>query len=506
MKKWFILALALTLALSSMGGIATASQGGDAKITIMTSEHPKYPYNTETQSVFQWIKEATGVTLEIESVTSEGYAEKKALVLATNNLPDVIQVSQGDLNEYARLGAFVNLSDHEALLPNYLAARATVPNIELTGVDGGIYSFAKIGYEPMLGKTGAGIRVDVLEANGLAVPTSYEELADVLAALKEAYPQSFPWSARQLWSFMNEVCYNFGTVYNLGFDVEKDTYFYGYLTDEMKDVLTYLNDLYTRGLLDPDFYTNSNDQLTADIATGSCFFITNNVNFISDYNAALQNEDPNGVFEMIPPLSRGDVHRGLVANPYEMIGTGFAVSAKAGNVEQILAFFDWLYSPEGAAITNFGKEGETFEYVDGLPEFTDAVLRENKAEADVIKEIELGLTHNIMAVHYNQRQWFANQVGYRNMTTLLNSEKITQWTEEGLLQMQPAVSPAMTEEETEEYKKLFNVVDTLASENCIKFIIGERSLEEYDAFVQSLKDAGAERLVELTNLAYDRIR
>ncbi|HML48959.1 MAG TPA: hypothetical protein PKE04_19640, partial [Clostridia bacterium] len=99
-----------------------------------------------------------------------------------------------------------------------------------------------------------------------------------------------------------------------------------------------------------------------------------------------------------------------------------------------------------------------------------------------------------------------SQIGYRDMTTLLNSTKITQWNAEGLLQMQPAVSPSMTEEETEEYKKLFNGVDTLASENCIKFIIGERSLDEYDAFVQSLKDAGSERLVELTNLAYDRIR
>ena len=503
MKKLLSALIVLTLLLSAA---FCASAEEEVVITIMTSEHPKYPYNTQTQQVFEWIHELTGVTLEIEAISSDSYEEKKSVMLATNNLPDVIQVTQGDLSEYARLGAFVNLREYEALLPNYMAARAQVPNIELTEVDGGIYSFAKIGWEPMLGKTGPAIRTDLLEANGIAIPTNYDELADVLRQLKALYPDSYPWSARQMWSFMNELCYNFGTVDGLAFDVDKDQYVYGYLTPEMKDVLSYLHMLYEEGLLDPDFYTNSNDQLTADIATESCFFIMNNVNFIPDYNAALQNNNPDGHFEMIEPLAHGDVRRGLVGNPYEMIGTGFAVSAQAENIEQILSFFDWLYSEEGAITTNFGKEGVTFEYVNGVPEFTDYVLRENKSEADVIKEVELGLTHNIMAVYYNQRQWYASQVNYEGSATIQNSEKISQWYEEGLLQMQPAVAPSLTEEETEEYAEIFNVIDTIASENCVKFIIGERSLDEYDAFVEELQEAGAERAVEIYNTAYDRTR
>lgn len=503
MKRFLSLLLAVLMTAMLM---STAIADDGVTITIMTAEHPKYPYNTEKQAVFQWIKEKTGVTVEIEAVASESYSDKKAVILGTNNLPDVIQVSQSDLNEYARYGAFVNLSEYADIIPNYLAARASVPNMSLTEVDGGIYSFAKIGWEPMLGKTGAAIRMDVLKNNNLPVPTNYDELYETLKAIKALYPESYPWSARQAWSFMNEVCYNFGTVYGMGYDADKDAYVYGYLQPEMKETLTYLNKLFNEGLLDPDFYTNSNDQLTADIASESCFFITNNVNFVPDYNAALQVNNPEGYFQMIAPLAHGETHRGLVSNPYEMIGTGFAVNAKSDKIEEILKFFDWLYSEEGALITNFGMEGVTYTMVDGKAEFTDAILRENKSEADLIKEVEYGLTHNIMAVYYNQRQWYASEKNYQEGTIMQYSNQITKWYEEGLLQMQPAVAPTMTEEELEECSDLMANIETIASENCIKFIIGERSLDEYDDFVNALNEAGAERVVELYNTAYDRLR
>lgn len=238
MKRFLVLCMALCMCMSMLALPAQAANDG-LTITIMTAEHPKYPYNTETQDVFKWIKEATGVTLEIEASPSDSYSDKKAVILGSGNLPDVIQVSQGELNDYGRLGAFVNLKDYEELLPNYMAARAKVPNIEMTEVDGAIYSFAKIGWEPMLGKTGPVIRMDVLEKNNLAVPTSYDELYAVLKALKQAYPEAYPWSARQMWSFMNEVCYNFGTVYGMGFDVDANAYAYGYLSENMKNVLTF---------------------------------------------------------------------------------------------------------------------------------------------------------------------------------------------------------------------------------------------------------------------------
>ncbi len=502
MKKLSALLLALLLLLSTLPAVSLA-QEEPFVINIMTSEHAKYPIDTESQPVFKWIEEAAGVKLVIEAVPSANYAEKKATRLVTGNLPDVLRVSQSDLNEYARLGAFVNLSDYEELMPNYLAARATVDLIQYTEVEGSIYSFNKIGYECVRGLNGPAIRTDLLEKHGLAVPASYEELAVVLEKLKELYPASYPWSARGTGSFIRSLAYGFGTTWGLEFDVDKDCYVYGYLTPEMKVLITYLNDLYTKGILDPDFYTNSDASLSAEVASESCLFMMNNVNFLDDYNAAVQITDPNARFEMIPTLKNETTgaYRILGQSFQSQVGASFAISAKAKNVEKIISFFDWLYSPEGAAITNFGIEGETYEMVNGQPEFTDAILRETKSASDTVKEVEYGLTHNIMALYHSQRQWYANNYDYMNQPMFRRSVTIAN--DEHVL-VPPAVGPVLSEEALEEYTDIANKVNTLADENIIKFILGERPMSEFDSFVETLKNAGAERMVEIYNTAFGK--
>jgi len=47
-------------------------------------------------------------------------------------------------------------------------------------------------------------------------------------------------------------------------------------------------------------------------------------------------------------------------------------------------------------------------------------------------------------------------------------------------------------------------VETYVSENIVQFIMGTRSLDQYDAFVQQLKDMGIEQALQIKQNAWNR--
>ena len=61
-----------------------------------------------------------------------------------------------------------------------------------------------------------------------------------------------------------------------------------------------------------------------------------------------------------------------------------------------------------------------------------------------------------------------------------------------------------TTDEARELSQLQTQVETYGDEMMFKFITGERSLDEFDAFVEELKGMGSERISELQQAAYDR--
>ena len=61
-----------------------------------------------------------------------------------------------------------------------------------------------------------------------------------------------------------------------------------------------------------------------------------------------------------------------------------------------------------------------------------------------------------------------------------------------------------TSEESKELATITNTLDSFISENAMKFMTGERSLDEYDQFVQELKDQNLDRYLEIRQAAFDR--
>lgn len=69
-----------------------------------------------------------------------------------------------------------------------------------------------------------------------------------------------------------------------------------------------------------------------------------------------------------------------------------AISAEAENPDEIFAFFDWLSTPEGQIIAQYGAEGVSYDMVDGKPVLKDEVLEKlNAGDTDyLINEVGAG--------------------------------------------------------------------------------------------------------------------
>ena len=78
------------------------------------------------------------------------------------------------------------------------------------------------------------------------------------------------------------------------------------------------------------------------------------------FNPGLQAQEPDANFQVITPLENEDGDTRSYIYYRDWLRANYAVSAKARNPETIIAFYDWLYGPEGTRISNFGKEGVTF--------------------------------------------------------------------------------------------------------------------------------------------------
>ncbi|MNI91167.1 hypothetical protein D3C73_1487880 [compost metagenome] len=66
----------------------------------------------------------------------------------------------------------------------------------------------------------------------------------------------------------------------------------------------------------------------------------------------------------------------------------------------------------------------------------------------------------------------------------------------------PPITP--TAEESDEMSSIMNDINALVKETELKIILGTEPVENYDKYVQQMKDMGIERALEIQQAAYER--
>ena len=453
-----------------------------ASIRMFTNSLQSWPYNKDWP-VWNWIKEDTNITVNVEIPTGN-YNETLALNIASKDLQDILYVPSDLTSKYGAEGVFLDLAQHLDKMPNVSRFLEENPQLKarVTAPDGEIYHILH---------DGAGItnqmimfyREDIFNKHNLSVPTTWDELYEVSKELKALYPDSFPFIYRHGLGNLSNFAPSFGTFPSYFPDPETGKARYGPIEDEFKDVITYLHRFYKESLSPPDFLSMDPKTWTQSMVTNNSFIT---VQYIGQMEI-INNQLSEGNLKLLPPPA-GTGGKGYIADTnYEV--HGFAVSSQTKNVDAVLKLIDYYYSEEGSDKLSWGKENETYTVENGVRKFKP----EHKEFTDLRKNI------GIMTPGAHGKFDTAALISMIN-------EKESYAYEEAPKYAFPVqvVTPNFREDELERFTLVNTSIRKHYEENMAKFIIGDRPLEQWDAYVDEVKKLGVEEMIQLHQTAWDR--
>ncbi|MFC5652724.1 ABC transporter substrate-binding protein [Paenibacillus solisilvae] len=328
------------------------------------------------------ITKKTNVSLEIQQPTGNP-SEKLNLMLASNDLPDVMDIGRGDiLEKYIAAGALIPLND---LIDQY------GPHIkEMYGdmlkktrsADGKNYYLANwYGLEqyPVFGFL---MRMDVMKELGVGdkvnngQPFTSDEFVDLLKKYKEKYPTingkpTVPMTFNG--ENMGAITGSFKGMYGIMPYYETD----GGLKTDVKDpkyldMIKFMNSLYTQGLIDPEWATNKTQQYEQKLASSSYFATADAFWNLGKPNAilkeaakdpALKDESQFYPYKVVAPgVDPAKATYGLKSS---LGWDGIGISKSNKDPVRAIKFLDFLASEEGQYLMMWGIEGKDWDMKDG---------------------------------------------------------------------------------------------------------------------------------------------
>ncbi|PAV31156.1 ABC transporter substrate-binding protein [Virgibacillus profundi] len=464
--------------------------------------------------IFNEYEDMTNIDVNWEMVPLNSLEEKRNLALASGTLPDAFHstwMPTSDILKYGEQGVFISLNDLiEEHAPNLKKFLEENPDIKkgITFPDGNIYSLPTI-FEPEFISMRMGakpwINQEWLDALGMDMPQTTEEFYDYLKAVKEEDPNGngeadeIPLGGPHTGWLIDYLKGSFG-VGNRGpstgyIDAEpgSDELRFWPLSDGYKQMLEYMNKLYSEGLLEQNIFTMEMSQYLAN-ATEGLYGATNWFSPVDIFG-----KEAGGAFTGIPALEGpdGDKQFSRFISPITNVGS-FIITNENENPAATIRWIDHFYGEEGMKLFFMGIEGETFEETeDGEYVYMDHIT-----------ESDEGLTFEQEAAKY--LTWFGG--GYPSMTTeqFFNGAESS----EQSLAAAETLNPNLIEETwpafifTNEENRVLSSIGTditkYVGEMQDKFITGDVPLSEWDNYVETLKSMGFEEYMGVQQAAYER--
>lgn len=509
MKRFLSMAIAAILLISSMSfafaeeSESTLLTDKPVTITYMRAENAAIPVQNDVPSTRQ-IFEKTGIQLEIIAVPAADYNTKMTALYAANDMPDIFGAFNMTKREMVEDGALLDMTDLIAeYAPNLQAYFDQNEILYRTMVDGRIYTLPQIRVDQNM-EAGClpHIRMDILEESGLPVPTTWDELAETLVTLCERYDMQ-GWAARGTGRIIGDSDYSwldsFGASFSYYTD-ENNVWHMGIIEDRYKDAILYLKDLVDQGALDQEWLTTSTSQWQEKLSSGNFLFFYDNPTFASGINTALSAVDPDAYFELIPLLEDSEGKVFNYKQPTHYLDT-FYVSADTEDPVLLMKFLNWCYSEEGAITFGYGREGETY-YIDeaGNPQWLPEILEKYANAEDPYYQAasDMGVNNGYFCV-----TWTDLSVEVFNHSTINRQyvyDKYRDQLEDGTI-VEKSVLPPLSIEQDMRIQEIRQATWDLARTEFSNFVMGNRPIEELDAFVQQLADAGVQEWADILNEA-----
>ncbi|GKX29749.1 sugar ABC transporter permease [Vallitalea longa] len=463
------------------------------------------PFNPEWR-LWQEIAEKTNISLEgVISQSNSNEEEAFNLMLSSGKLADIIGFKNpAELEKLGRDGGLVPLNDLiKEHAPNIQAVLDNDDKFRqgATALDGNIYYIPK--NQSLVSAEFWWVRQDWLDNLGLDVPTTVDQLYDVLTAFKNNDPNGngeadeIPLFDRAGWKMPDEYLYLWDT--STEFYPRDGKMTFEPMEENFKVGVTNLVKWYKEGLIDPEILTRgakSRDILYSSNIGG----MTHDWPSTGNYNRSLAEDIPgfNNVSIAPPANQNGEVIERTTRYP----GVGWGISSQCEDPVTLIKFFDYMFTEEGSTLMNWGIEGETYTVNDdGTKSYTDTVLNSEQTPLGYLRS--LGIQYRIGMLQDAEYEYAFMTPEASAAAKLYNSNP--QWYRED---MPPYLDGELglkysTDDEAE-YKKIMSEIRPYVDEMFQKWLLGASDFEkDYDGFINELKSRGIERAIEINQTAYD---
>lgn len=423
MKKRIVKLCSVLFACLLVLSAFTACGGGvqdDGTNTLEIARWDMSQVNTARRQgtpLYRAVTEATGVEIEVLSLSNSAYDDRLNTMYTSLDLPDIFVSTAWDspsrYRRWIRDGALVNLDEYvsETEYPNIYERLQQYDFLSktLSYADGGHYAIP-IAVDPIHVMY---IRTDwienlneklgsILAAEGLISSADvYDSDPDAYAEYEFSVPETLTEFYRLVYAFtyydpdgdgVNNTygysCCSSNMWYNnwifeamSSADVHDSTY-WGYVddgeggitaswvTEGNKKAVAFINKMYREGIMDPDYITLSEQECRTSFIQGNigiyvenCYYNTILGSFMETYGVDM--ETAKTMFTCIVPPAGEDGQRGLRSDPGFWDGVSICGYLSERKIHLALTLLDYLLSDEAYELFTWGIEGIHYEVVNG---------------------------------------------------------------------------------------------------------------------------------------------
>ena len=484
---------------------------GSQTVTMWVSLPPHvspYMENVSESAAYRAAVDATGIGFETTTVSTQVQDEQLQLMCASGTTGDydiIVGAAQfyGSADGAVEDEILMDVSDHlEEMMPdfyNFLQEDTEIRKL-LTTDNGAIVNIAGRGTGGRA--QGYGIRKDWLDKSGLEIPTTYDELYNVLTTFKNDYDCAQPLLMFSTGFLDNDyLCAGMGVTQSGYYVVDGEVKFC-YTEEGFKEYCQLINQWYAEGLLSKDFLNNTQGagiSYDAQMLDGTAgVFMTGVDIFSSSSKASAEDPDWNAV-----PMA--DVTKtGSEILPFGMTPNADPLSNKwnitTGVTEErlpyVLGFVNWFFTEDGTIACNFGIEGEGFEYDEnGDPRLTELVTNNPDGLQSFMSEaiyLNWNAPYSMDPRYYES---IYDTEAQAEASDIWNSNRDTSQKYYGDL----------TSEENSEYSALYSDIDTYISTMTISFMTGTEDIDaQWETFVSTIESMDIDACISIKQAAYDR--
>lgn len=270
---------------------------------------------------------------------------------------------------------------------------------------------------------------------------------------------------------------------------------YGPYEDEYKEYLTTLNKWYEAGYINPDFSTQTGENIMSQASSDKVGAVLAHLyTYGSTYYVTTESVDETKAMEAapVPVLAEGDKLPGLRSSS-RTLGDYKYITADAKNPEACVALLDALYLDDINTMMQYGMEGIGYNVVDG-----DNIMI--PMDSDSPKEELLG---SYPTQWHTYEDTDLNYILTKKYNKGCQDEALQLWKEQGSDQVISNFVLYNTDESAVQ-SSYSSDIKTYVEEMVLKFIMGKESLDKFGEFQENLKNMHIEELIAVEQSAMDR--